>query len=143
MAVIETSIVISRPVEAVYSFVTNLDNMKLLQQGIKAINLNGPFGVGTRYTVKTEVMGREFSAENEIVALEPNKKFAVKTLASPPASPVTTTYLLEPSGGGTKLTTQMDTVVTGGFPGVEDMVKNQLKTTLDGLNATMKKVIEG
>jgi hypothetical protein len=34
-------------------------------------------------------------------------------------------------------------VVTGGFPGVEDMVKNQLKTTLDGLNATMKKVIEG
>lgn len=143
MAIIETSVQIAKPVEAVFAFLTNLENQKLLQPSIKSIGLSGPLTVGTRYTVKTDVMGREFSSENEIVALETNRQFSVKTLASAPASPVTTSYLLESSGVGTKLTTQMDTVITGGFPGVEDMVKGQLRTTLDTLNATIKKVIEG
>jgi hypothetical protein len=31
----------------------------------------------------------------------------------------------------------------GGFPGMEDMVKNQLKASLNGANATLKKVLEG
>ena len=143
MALIETSVEISRSVEAVFAFLTNLENQKVLQSGISSVTLNGPVAVGTHYIIQGQVMGRNFSSESEIVALEPNKKFAVKALAAPPASPVTTTYLLEPAGGGTKLTTQMDTVIMGGFPGVEDMVKGQLKSTLNNVNDALKKAIEG
>jgi carbon monoxide dehydrogenase subunit G len=143
MATIESSIQIARPVEAVFSFLTNLENQKAIQPGITQVILGGPFAVGTRYTLKGQVMGRDFSVENEIVALEPNKKLSIKTLAAPPASPVTNTYTLAPEGNGTRLTTTMDAVVMGGFPGMEDMVKNQLKASLDGANATLKKVMEG
>ena len=143
MATIESSIQIARPVETVFAFITNLENQKAIQPGITQVVLSGPFAVGTRYTLKGQVMGRDFSVENEIVALEPNKKLAIKTLAAPPASPVTNTYTLTPEGGGTKLTTTMDAVIMGGFPGVEDMVRNQLKAALDGANATLKKVLEG
>lgn len=143
MATIESSIQIARPVETVYAFLTNLENQKAISSGITQVILGGPLTVGTRYTLKGQVMGRDFSVENEIVALEPNKKLAVKTLAAPPASPVTNTYTLAPEGNGTRLTTTMEAVVMGGFPGVEEMVKKQLMASLDGANATLKKVMEG
>lgn len=144
MAIIETSIEINRPVETVFAFLTNLENMKALQPGITSVTLNGPMAVGTHYVVKGQVMGRDFSSETEIVAYEPNKKYAAKTLAAPPASPVTNTYVLEPSGSGTKLTTSMDAVVMAGpMPGMEDMIKNQLKSSMDTANASLKKLIEG
>ncbi len=143
MAVISSSVEIGQPAEAVFAFLTNLENQKTLQPGIKSVTLNGPLAVGTHYIIQGQIMGSNFSSESEIVAFEPGQKFAIKTLAPPPASPVTTTYLLEASGSGTKLTTQMDTVITGGFPGMEEMVKKQLQSTLDGTNAALKKAIEG
>jgi hypothetical protein len=82
-----------------------------------------------------------------VVAFEPSKKFGVKTLAAPPASDVTNTYLLESEGSGTKLTLQMDAVlVPAGMPnvpGMEDMMKTQMKVGLDSTMAAMKKSIEG
>lgn len=140
MTVIDASIEINRPVETVFAFLTNLENLKAQNASITSITLNGPLAVGTRYVTKGQVMGREFSAESEIVAIEPNSKFAIKTLAAPPASPVTNTYTLEPTGSGTKLTTSMDTVIMA--MGMEEMVKGQLKGALDMGNATLKQLIE-
>jgi carbon monoxide dehydrogenase subunit G len=141
MSTVEASIEINRPVDAVFAFLTNLENQKLQNPGITSISLNGPFAVGTHYITKGQVMGRDFSTETEIVAIEPNKKFSIKTLAPPPASPVTNTYTLEPSGTGTRLTTGMDAVIMG-F-GMEEMIKSQLKTALEAGNAALKQLIEG
>jgi hypothetical protein len=74
------------------------------------------------------------------VAIEPNKKFSVKTLAAPPASDVTNVYTLEKEGGGTKLSLSMDAVV---FPGTENLVIPQLRAGLDTALASIKKIIEG
>jgi carbon monoxide dehydrogenase subunit G len=141
MSTVDSSIQINRPVEAVYAFLTQFENQKLLQPGITAVTLHGPLAVGTRYTQQGQVMGRNFSTENEIVALEPNKKLSIKTLAAPPASPVTNTYSLEAAGGGTLVTTTMDAVM-GGMPGFENMIKQQLKAALDSGNAALKKALE-
>ena len=141
MSTVDSSIQINRPVEAVFAFLSNLENQKLIQPGITAVTLNGPMAVGARYTLQGQVMGRNFSTENEIVALEPNKKLSIKTLAPPPASPVTNTYTLESAAGGTLLTTTMDAVM-GGVPGFENMIKQQLKNALDSGNATLKKLME-
>ena len=85
---------------------------------------------------------------NELVmAVEPNKKFGVKTFAAPPASDVTNTYLLDSDGGGTKLTLQMDAVLTPpgmpNMPGMEDMMKKQMITGLETSLNLYKKLIEG
>ncbi|HEY2982313.1 MAG TPA: SRPBCC family protein [Anaerolineales bacterium] len=140
MAIIETSVTMNKPVGKVFEFLTNLENQKALNSMITEVNVSGKVAVGTKYKIKGTVMGRSFEADNEIVALEPNKKFGVKTLAAPPASDVTNTYILEPDGSGTKLTIQMDAVVMA--MGMEDMVKNQLKAGLDGTLASIKKAVE-
>jgi hypothetical protein len=92
-------------------------------------------------------MGHVNETTNEVVALEPNKKFGVKTFAAPPASDVTNTYILEPDGTGTKLIMQMDAVLVPpgmpSMPGMEDMMKKQMMAGFESTMATLKKAIEG
>jgi len=147
MATIETSVNIKKPVEEVFEFITNLDNQKKLSTFITGIEVSGPVQMGTKYKIETTSMGHKNVTNNEVVAFEPSKKFGVKTLAAPPASDVTNTYLLEKDGDGTKLSLLMDAVLTPpgmpNMPGMEDMMKKQMITGLEATLNTMKKMIEG
>ena len=147
MATLETSIRISKPVEKVFEFITNLDNQKKLSTYITGIEVGGPLKVGTKYKIETTSMGHKNVTTNEVVSFEPGRKFGVKTLAAPPASDVTNTYLLEKDDDGTKLTLQMEAVLTPpgmpNMPGMEDMMKKQMITGLDTTLQAMKKLIEG
>jgi len=147
MATIETSVSINQPVEKVFAFITDLDNQKKLSTYITGIEVSGPVQLGTKYKIETTSMGHKNVTTNEVVAFEPNKKFGVKTFAAPPASDVTNTYLFESAGGGTKLSLQMDAVLTPpgmpNMPGMEDMMKKQMVAGLDATLNTMKKLIEG
>lgn len=147
MATIETSITISKPIEQVFTFITNIENQKKLSSYITGIEVTEPLKVGAKYKIETTSMGHKNVTTNEVVTFEPNKKFGVKTLAAPPASDVTNTYLLEQDGSGTKLTLQMDAVLAPAgmpkVPGMEDMMKTQMKSGLDATMAALKKAIEG
>jgi len=139
MATVETSISIKQPVEKVFAYITDVQNQKAMNPSITEIKTSGKMAVGMHYTVKMTMAGRQFESEHEIVALEPNKTFGIKTLAKPPASPVTNTYTLEKEGAGTKLGLSMDAVV---MPGTEGMVVPQLRAGLDTALAGFKKALE-
>lgn len=147
MATLETSVNIKKPVEQVFEFITNLDNQKKLSSYITGIETSGPVQLGTKYKIETTSMGHKNVTNNEVIAFEPNKKLGVKTFAAPPASDVTNTYLLDQDGDGTKLTLQMDAVLTPAgmpnVPGMEDMMKKQMIAGLEATLNTMKKLIEG
>lgn len=138
MATVETSISINNPPDQVFAYLTDVQNQRALNSSIIEILTDGPVAVGSHYKVKMSVMGRPFESENEIVALEPNKTFAVKTLATPPASPVTNTYTLEPEGTGTRLRLSMDADV---MPGTEGMVVPQLRASLETALDGVKKAL--
>ncbi|HUG33447.1 MAG TPA: SRPBCC family protein [Anaerolineales bacterium] len=147
MAILETSVTIGKPVEKVFEYITNLDNQKKLSTYITGIEVDGPVKLGTKYKIETTSMGHKNVTTNEVVSFEPNKKFGVKTFAAPPASDLTNTYLLEKDGSGTKLILQMDAVLVPAgmpnMPGMEDMMKTQMKAGLDSTMAALKKAIEG
>jgi carbon monoxide dehydrogenase subunit G len=144
MTVVETSISISKPVEEVFAFLSDPNNQTKLNNTLSEVVLSGPVEVGTKFKMKGSVMGRDFESDNEIVALEQNKTIGIKTFAAPPASDVTNTYTLESEGDGTKLTLAMDSVImTGGVPGMDDMVKNQLKSGLETSMAAIKQALGG
>ena len=147
MTILETSIKIGKPVEKVFEFITNLDNQKKLSSYITGVQVSEPLKVGTKYKIQTTSMGHVNETTNEVVSFEPNKKFGVKTLAAPPASDVTNTYILEKDGDGTKLILQMDAVLVPpgmpNMPGMEDMIKKQMMSGFEATMATLKKAIEG
>lgn len=140
MAKIETSISINKPVDQVFAFVTNPLNMKSLSPATTGVIFDGKVAVGSRFTVQSKYGVREFNSVSEIVAIEPNKMFAVKAIAAPPASDVVSTYTFEPEGSGTKLHISMDAAV---MPGTEGMVVPQLKAGLDTSLAAFKKAMGG
>ncbi|HUI89401.1 MAG TPA: SRPBCC family protein [Anaerolineales bacterium] len=140
MTMIETSTTINKPVKEVFDFVANPTNQKLMSANITEVVFSGKVAVGAKYTVKSHFGTRDFASEHEIVALEPNKKYAVKTMAPPPASPVTNTYTFESEGSGTKVQLSMDAAV---MPGTEGMVVPQLRASLDTALASIKKGLGG
>jgi len=146
MATLELSTKINKAVEKVFEFITNLDNQKKLSEYVTGVDFKGPLKVGSQYKIETTSMGRKNETLNEVVSLEPNKKFGVKTIAAPPASDVTNTYVLEKDGSGTKLTLLMDAVLTPpgmpSMPGMEDMMKKQMTAGFEATLATLKKAIE-
>ncbi len=147
MTILETSVKISKPVEKVFEYVANLDNMKKMSKYITAIEVDGPLQLGTKYKIQTTANGQKIETLQEVVAFEKNKKLGTKTLAAPPASDVTNTYILEKDGDGTKLIMQMDAVLVPAgmpsMPGMEDMMKKQMMAGFEATLAALKKAIEG
>ncbi len=147
MTIIEASIKINKPVEEVFEYLTNLDNMKKMSEYITGIESDGPLKLGAKYKITTTSFGKSNTITNEIIAFEKNKLLSTKTYAPPPASDMVNTSILEADGSGTKLTGQMDaTLMPPGMPnmpGMEDMMKKQLITGIETSLASYKKAIEG
>ena len=73
---------ISRPPQDVFDFITTPDNAPKVVQSVKSMVkiTEGPSRVGTRYRETRLMRGKEEHAELEVVAYEPNQKYAVKNL---------------------------------------------------------------
>lgn len=145
MALVETSIQINKSAKAVFAYLTNIEAMK--NEYVEKIEIDGPLRAGLKYQIHTKAGGRTIVTNQEVLAFEQDKMISTKTIAAPPASDMVSTYILEESGGKTKLTLQTEAVLTPpgmpSMPGMEDMMRNQM---IAGFNATlekMKKAIEG
>ena len=129
MASVSYSTMINKPVDKVFSYVTNAENHISWQAGIQGAALTpaGPVALGSVYHYAVEVMGRKIETQMEVSAFEPNQKWSVKTMGVP--RPVETVYQFEPVGDTTKLTISMD--LSGGYPAAaEAMVKQQMEKSL-------------
>jgi uncharacterized protein YndB with AHSA1/START domain len=141
MASVSFSIDINRPVDQVFSYVTNVDNHKAWQAGILEAKMTppGPVGVGSTYHYTSEVMGRRFETQMRVSALEQNKKWSIQTTGVP--KPVETVYDFEAVGSATRLTISME--LSGGYPAVaEGMVKQQMQKSLEEQGMRIKQIVE-
>ncbi len=141
MATVSSSITINQPVEQVFTYVTDVQNHKAWQPGLLDAKVTpaGPLAVGSTYHYTTDVMGRRYESQMQISALEPNKKWSVKTVGVP--RPVETVYLFEPNGNTTKLTISME--LAGGYPAAaEGMVKQQMSKSLEDQGKRIKQLVE-
>lgn len=145
MALIEVSTTINKPAETIFAHITNPDNMK--SQYVTSVVFDGPLKVGTKckMVVKSAVGSSEIVSE--IIAFEQNRIYGTKTFAAPPASDVTSTYILEAAGSGTKITLQTEAVLMPAgmpsMPGMEDMIKKQMLAGYETTLAALKKALEG
>lgn len=146
MALIEVSTTINKPADVIFAHITNPDNMK--SQYVVSVEFDGPLKVGTKckMTIKS-TLGAVNVIVSEVIAFEQNKVYGTKTFAAPPASDVTSTYILEAAGGGTKVTMQTEAVLMPAgmpsIPGMEDMMKKQMLAGYESTLAALKKTIEG
>lgn len=146
MALIETSTTINASAEKIFSHVSSLDSLK--NEYVVNVEADGPIKLATKIKTTVKAMnGVQNTITSEVVGYEKNKLYSTKTFAAPPASDVTSTYILESDGKGTKVTLQTEAVLTPpgmpNMPGMEDMMKKQMVAGFDATLAALKKKLEG
>jgi uncharacterized membrane protein len=109
----EASITVRRPIEEVFAWVTDLTHSPVWQANLSEVRklTDGPLGVGTRYALVREFMGRRMEATNEFVAYEPNRMISFRLTSGP--MPGRGTYEFEATLDGTEVTSRVELEPTG------------------------------
>lgn len=139
---LQHSVVINRPIEQVFAFVTDLGNEKRWQPEIESIEFtsDGPMGVGTTFRETRRTFGRRYEWHFEVTQFEPNKIFCIQTLSG--ATPYQGCRLFEPAPGGTRVTEQGELQTTGLLklldPLMARLSRKPLKAAYDNLKALLE-----
>ena len=101
------TVVIGRPIDAVFAFVADGERCPEWRPGVVSIEHVSGEGVGARYRQRVQgPMGRAVPADYEVTVFEPNRRLEFQTGAGP-ARPHGR-YDLETVDGGTRLTFTLD-----------------------------------
>ena len=142
MAEIEHTIVINRPVDEVFSFISRVENCPLWQSwAVEArVTSEGPMTVGTRYVYVAQFLGRRIESAGEVTAFEPNRRYAWKVTSGPIPMEADTTF--DGSNGATKVTTTARGEPGGFFklaePVLVRVVRRQTETDCNNLKDLME-----
>jgi uncharacterized protein YndB with AHSA1/START domain len=144
---IEQSVVINRPIEEVFAYVTDIDKMSLwMSELVEAKQTSeGPVNVGTTAGAVANPLGRRAESTQEVTEYEPNGKFAYKSTSGPFASEDEFTF--ESVAGGTKVTRVTEAELGGFFrlaePLAVRMLKRQFETNFANLKDLQEAQAEG
>jgi uncharacterized protein YndB with AHSA1/START domain len=142
MATLETSIVINRPVEEVFAFVSNPENYPKWFSGSREVKITsaGPIGVGTTFRTVVTFLGRRIEGEIEFTEYEPNRSFAEKTKSGP--FPVENRVTFERVEGGTRVTSSQVAEPGGFFKLAEPLLVRMIKRQFEADAANLKDLME-
>lgn len=142
MARVETSVVIERPVEEVFEFVTNPQNEALWSSTVieQKQTSEGPMGVGATVRSTVKFLGRRFDTTFEVTEHEFNRKNCIRTVSGP--IPATGCRTVEPVEGGTRLTQTTEAEIGGFFKLAEPIVVRAGKRQWESDLATLKDLLE-
>ena len=103
MARIKTSILISRPIEAVFVFVAEPENLPKWASRTYDVTKTSetPVGVGTTFLGVGRFMGQRIESPQEVIEYEPHMTYAIKNSSGP--LNFVFRYAFEPVQGGTKI----------------------------------------
>lgn len=139
MIQIEESVVIDKPVEEVFALITDSSQAPRWQGGLEAVE-GQAHPAGSQFTEVRKFLGREMRSVMEVTAYEPTTRWAARVLKG--SVPYEVTVLLEPAGGGTRLTIRVVGEPTGFFKMAEGMLRNQLEKSIEEDLQRLKGIME-
>jgi len=142
MARIEINLVINRPVEEVFVFVSNSENLprwRATALKVKKVSA-GPLMVGSIFRGRFTFLGRQFDGNLEVTAHEPNHVYAAKMTAGP--FPLETRYTFESIEGGTRIHFVMEGEPGGFFKLAEPVVVSVAKRSYETDLHNLKEMLE-
>jgi uncharacterized protein YndB with AHSA1/START domain len=142
MTKLEASVVINRPVEEVFTFVSDFENStQWMAELVEAKQTSeGPLGVGTTVSAVAKPLGRRAESTQEVVEYEPNRKFAIKSISGPVNSQ--DNYTFESVAGGTKVTRVAEAEMVGFFKLAEPLAVRMMRRQFDTNFANLKDLLE-
>jgi len=142
VAQFKTSIVIHRPVEAVFALVSNYQNSALWVSGaLEHRKISpGPIGVGTVIHTTGHFMGQRVETTRTVIAYEPNAHYAFRSEYR--QVPFTTSFVFEPIQNGTQLTATVEGEPAGLYKAAMPLILSAIRQQLEGDLHRLKKLLE-
>lgn len=138
----EVTLHLNRPVEQVFSYLADSQNLRAWQSNLVENEqlTEGPVHNGTRFREVRRMGPRQSEIQAEITDWEPNKSFGTRTLTPPE---VTIRYSLEREAGGTRLRYQFAMVTRGLMRLLEPVVAGSIRKETESDFAELKRLLEG
>jgi uncharacterized membrane protein len=138
----EKSVLINRPQQEVFDFVTNLSNDPQWQSSIESVKQvsEGPIGVGSTWRYVTKFLGRKNETEIQMTSYDPPHQSSVKAVSGP--IPFENTHKFQKQDGGTLLTFIGQAEIGGFFKMAEGLVGKQMEKQMDADGAALKRLLE-
>ena len=140
---LEHTVVIDRPIEEVFAFATDPNNVSLWQSTSLATEQTseGPVGVGTTFRDTSQFLGRRIESDYEVTENEPPHRQCVRITSGP--IPGSGCYLLEPDAdGSTRFTQNFEADVGSFFRLAEPLVGRAIRRQMEADMATLKDLLE-
>ncbi len=137
---IEHSIVIRRPLDVVFAFVTDLRNETRWQPEIKSVTLDGPLRAGGTFAEQRYTFGRRYDWHFRITHLEPPHRISIETVTG--TAPYRGSRCFQAVEGGTRVTESGELVLPRVLRGLDPlfawMSRRPLRTAYGRLKALLE-----
>jgi uncharacterized membrane protein len=142
MIQVKRSIVISRPIDEVFTYVSDLRHSAVWQPGLEEVRkkTEGPLRVGTEFTFVRKFLGKRLESGNKFIEYEPNTRVTFVIPSGP--VPGEASYLFESTPHGTKVTSKIQLEFKGLTRLAEPLVTSSLIRDMETGFDKLKELLE-
>ena len=142
MEAYELSTVINRPIEEVFTVLSNLENdLKWRDEWVDARKTSeGPIGLGTCFSLFAKAFGRRIETVYEMIQYEPNRIAAWKAMSGP--FPLIFRRSVERAEGGTRVTIRYEAEMRGFMKLLMSFMIGSVKRQHEGDLRKVKELME-
>ena len=138
----EKSTIINRPVEDVWNFISNVENMPKWDRGVLEARLTseGPPGVGSTVQIRRQMLGRQRIANLRVSEYVPNNILAIQGMRGKMTAQ--TGFTFKPIEGGTRLTQTSEINLVGWWKLITPILIPMLERDGREDHANLKRILE-
>jgi len=142
MARIEASVMINRPVDEVFAYMTNAQTWPHWESGLLHAEQTseGPMSVGTTFQGANQALGRRMEWTSEVTEYTLNRRWGQKIISKGWSTEESLTF--EPFEGSTKLTLVSELEMGGFFKLVAPFVAGMMQKQIEKNLAKLKDILE-
>ena len=142
MVRVEDSIVVERPIDDVFAYMTDPETLPEWQGSCLEARLEGsePMHAGSRVRETRKFLGRRIESTMEVAEHEPPRRFVIRVGSGP--VPFTASNSLSEANGGTRIDATVEGEPGGFFRLAEPLVVRALEREMKNNLATLKDVLE-
>jgi carbon monoxide dehydrogenase subunit G len=139
----KVAVLIARPLDEVFAFVSDARNRPSWDPSVDSEELTSPEPIGVGSTVRTRMrsMGRDYEIDWEIVEHEPPTRQRIESTSGPFST--TLVYELAGDGDGTSVHFTVTGRPTGLLRLMQPLIARTSQRNLDQAFARLKRVLEG
>lgn len=138
----KNTVVINRPIEEVFAYLSDVTRQTEWSSAVQSIRLEElePVQQGTRYWQTVKMLGRQAEGLFEISDYQPNRKIGFKSVTGP--MPISWSMTLTALQGGTQVDAQSEAEPGGVFKLAEPLMGKAMRRQAESDFATLKDLLE-